>query len=619
MLDQLNQEIGAGPSWVTARDRHTLGVIGRLKPHVRIEQARAALAVKTDVLAVQYPATNQGVSLLVVPETHARPVPQNGPMFHVAGAVLSLLAALLLLITSANLANMLLARAASRGREIGLRAALGARHGRIVRQLLTESVVLATLGSAGAIALAAVAASAMEHAISSLVFEVPLRVNFGIDWRVLSVTLAVAGIAGIISGLARAMYARRTDVNTLLKTGGRTSASAERGRLRGLLIVAQIAVSLVLLIVGGLFVKALERVRDVDLGFRSDHILVADVDLPRKTYTAQKRVAYYRDAHERVTSLPGVRAAPWISALPFGFGVGQTALQPDREPVLPQGQERLSFTVSVTPEYFAAAHLAVVSGRAFGDRDTADASPVIIINQTLARQLWPGRDPVGRRVRLARTDTMAELIGVVKDGKYVLLWEAPRAMLFQPIAQDAPSSATLEVVTAGAPLDIANAVRTALQAIDPDVPAYHLQSMDDYLEYGGACLLFRVGALLTAAFGVLGLVLSSIGLYGVVAFDVAQRTHEIGVRLALGAPRTGILREVVVRAAWLAGSGAALGMAIAAGLTGMLRPMLLGVSPLDPMTYGRTALLLMTVCLLAALVPARRAAAASPLDALRAD
>jgi predicted permease len=619
VLDRLDPDTGAGPSWVAARDRHALGVIGRLKPHVRIEQARAALAVKTDVLAAQYPATNKGVTLLVVPETHARPVPQNGPMFHVAAAVLSLLAALLLLITSANLANMLLARAASRGREIGLRSALGARHGRIVRQLLTESVVLAMLGSAGAVALAALAASAMEHAIGSLAFEVPLRVNFGIDWRVLSVTLGVAGIAGIISGLAPAMYARRTDVNTLLKTGGRTSAGAERGRLRGLLIVAQIAVSLVLLIVGGLFVKALERARNVDLGFRSDHILVADVDLPRNTYTAEKRVGYYREAHERVTALPGVRAAAWISALPFGFGVGQTALQPDGEPVLPQGQERLSFTVSVTPEYFAAAHVAVVSGRSFDDRDARDAPPVVIINQTLARQLWPDRDPLGRRLRLARTDVMAEVIGVVKDGKYVLLWEAPRAMLFQSMAQDAPSSATLEVVTTGPPVDLANAVRTALQAIDPDVPAYHLQSMDDYLEYGGAFLLFRVGALVTGAFGVLGLMLSSIGLYGVVAFDVAQRTHEIGVRMALGAPRAGVLREVVARAAWLAGSGVALGMAIAAGLTQMLRPMLLGVSPLDPTTYGRTALLLIAVCLLAALVPARRAAAASPLEALRAD
>jgi putative ABC transport system permease protein len=408
-------------------------------------------------------------------------------------------------------------------------------------------------------------------------------------------------------------------VNTLLKTGGRTNAGPERGRLRGLLIVAQIAVSLVLLIVGGLFVKALQRARNVDLGFRSDHILVADVDLRRSTYTAEKRVTYYRNAIERVTSLPGVRAAAWTSALPFGFGIGQTPLQADGEPVPAQGQEPLSFTVSVTPEYFAAAHVALVAGRTFDDRDGAKATPVVIVNQTLARQLWPDRDPLGRRVRLAHADTMAEVIGVVKDGKYILLWEAPRPMLFQPIAQDAPSQATLEVVTAGSPHDIASAVRTSLQAIDPDVPAYRVQSMDDYLEYGGAFLLFRVGALLTGAFGVLGLILSSIGLYGVVAFDVTQRTHEIGVRMALGAPRRGILRDVILRAAWLAGSGAVLGVAIAAGLTRTLRPMLLGVSPLDPIIYGRTALLLMAVCLVAALVPARRAAAASPLDALRAD
>ena len=259
----------------------------------------------------------------------ARPVPQNGPMFHVAAAVLSLLAGLLLCITSANIANMLLARAASRGREMALRAALGARSGRIVRQLFTESVVLAILGSAGAILLAMAAASAMEHGIASLAFEAPLRVDFSLDWRVLGVTLAVAIAAGVIAGLAPALYARRADVNALLKTGGRREG-AERGRLRGLLVVAQIAVSLVLLIVGGLFVKTLDRARNVDLGFRSDHVLMARVDLSRPTSTANaRRRAYYRDARDRVAALPGVRAAAWISALPFGFEQDQTALQPE--------------------------------------------------------------------------------------------------------------------------------------------------------------------------------------------------------------------------------------------------------------------------------------------------
>jgi putative ABC transport system permease protein len=617
VLDRLRQDGTAGPEWFEERDRHVLGIVGRLRPGVRLKQARAALAVKADVLAGQYPATNEGVSLLVIPETHARPVPQNGPMFHVAAAVLSLLAGLLLCLTSANIANMLLARAASRGREMALRAALGARSGRIVRQLFTESVVLAILGSAGDILLAMVAASAMEHGLASLSFEVPLRVDFSLDWRVLGVTLAVAMAAGGISGLAPALYARRADVNSLLKTGGRREG-AQRGRLRGLLVVTQIAVSLVLLIVGGLFVKTLGRARNVDLGFRSDRVLMARVDLSLTNYRDERRMAYYREVLDRVAALPGVRAAAWISALPFGFDQDQTALQPEGGPAS-QGQDRVSLNVSVTPEYFAAAGVALVSGRPFDARDTAGSPPVAIVNEALVQQLWPGVNPVGQWVRLVPKDTLVEVVGVVKTGKYILLWEAPRAMLFQPLAQETPASATLELVTIGAPTDLANAVRVALQAIDPNVPAYRIQSMADYLEYGQAFLLFRIGVLLTGIFGALGLILASIGLYGVVAYDITQRTHEIGVRMALGALRADILREVVSRGACLAVPGALLGIAMAAGVAWMLRTLLLGVSPFDPLTYVGTALLLMAVCLLASFVPARRAATASPLEALRAE
>jgi len=479
-------------------------------------------------------------------------------------------------------------------------------------------VVLAILGSAGALVLAKAAASAMERGIASLSFEVPLRVDFSLDWRVLGVTLLVAVTAGAIAGLAPALYARRADVNTLLKTGGRREG-AERGWLRGVLVVAQIAVSLVLLIVGGLFVKSLEGARSADVGFRSDHVLMARVDLSRPTLTTARRLAYYRDARDRVAALPGVRAAAWISGVPFGFEQDQTALQPEGAPPSLPGQDPVSLNVSVTPEYFEAAGVALLSGRSFDARDAADGLPVAVVNETLARQLWPDANPLGRRVRLVETGTMVEVIGVVKDGKYILLWEAPRAMLFQPLAQATPASATLELVTIGPPTDLANAVRAALQAIDPDVPVHRVQSMADYLEYGQAFLIFRIGALFAGVFGVLGLILASIGVYGVVAYDVTQRTHEIGVRMALGALRADILGEVVSRAARLAVPGALLGMAIAAGVASMLRTLLLGVSPFDPLTYGGTAVLLMAICLLASFAPALRAASASPLDALRAD
>jgi predicted permease len=617
MIDRLKQRREGDADLFEARDRHELNVVARLRPGVRLEQARAALAVKVNVLASQYPDTNTGVVLLVVPEAQARPVPQNGPMFHVAAGVLALLAGLLLCITSANIANMLLARAASRGREIAMRTALGARTGRIVRQLFTESVVLAVLGSAGALLLAMGAAAAMEKGLASLSFEVPLRVDFSLDRRVLGVTLMVAVAAGMIAGLAPALYARRADVNTLLKTGGHRQG--ERGRLRGLLVVGQIAVSLVLLIIGGLFVRTLDRARHADVGFRSDHVLMARVDLSRETYTTAQRRAYYRDARERVSALPGVQAVAWISGVAFGFEQSQTVVKTEEEATSRRDHDRESLNVSVTSEYFAAAGVPIVSGRPFDDRDTADAGPVAIVNETLARELWADTNPIGRRMRLGPNETLVDVVGVVKDGKYILLWEAPRPMIFRPLAQATPSSATMEVFTISAPTDLANSVRVALHSVDPDVPAHRFQSMADYLEYGQAFLIFRIGALFASVFGALGLLLASIGLFGVVAYDITQRRHEIGVRMALGALRADILREVVSRAARLAVPGAVLGIAIAAGIASMLRTLLLGVSPFDPLTYGATATLLITVCLLASFLPALRAVATRPLEALRAD
>jgi putative ABC transport system permease protein len=616
-LEFFRKDRAFGPDWFENREYHELNIIGRLRPGVAIEQARAALATKVRVLAEQYPATNKNTRLLVVPETYARPLPQNGPMFHVAAAVLALLAGLLLCITSANIANMLLARAASRGREIGLRAALGARSGRIVRQLFTESIVLASFGSAGAVLLAMLAASAMERGLASLTFDIPLRVDFGVDWRVVGATVAVALAAGVISGLAPALYAWRADVNSLLKTGGQREGS-ERGRLRSLLVVSQVATSIVLLVVGGLFVKTLDRARNTDLGFRSDRVLTARVDLSVSAYDDTRRRVFYRETIERVTNIAGVRMAAWISALPFGYDQGATTLAPEGEVPSAGGQDHLSFSVSVTPEYFALANLVPVAGRAFDARDAADAPRVVIVNEALAGRLWPGQRAVGRRIRLGN-GPLVEVVGVVKTGKYVFLWEAPRAMLFRPLAQDTPVSATLEVWTANSPMDVAGEVQTTLRAIDPMVPVYRMNSMANYLEQGQAFLLFRIGALLTGIFGSLGLLLASIGLYGVVAYDVSQRRREIGVRLALGALRADILREVIERSARLAIPGAVIGIALAATIAWSLRTLLMGVSPFDPATYGFTALVLLLVSLLASFVPARHAATASPLDALRAE
>jgi predicted permease len=385
------------------------------------------------------------------------------------------------------------------------------------------------------------------------------------------------------------------------------------------LVASQIAVSLVLLIVGGLFARTLDRARTVDLGFSAENVLMAKVDFPPLTHDAARRSSYYRDARDRVAALPGVRDAAWITGVPFGYEMNSVELEVEGRPATP-GRNPVTFSVTVGAEYFAAAGVAVVSGRPFDRRDDAGAQETAVINQTLADTLWPGENPLGRRVKMLRpAGPEVEVIGVVRDGKYVFLWEAPRGMLFRPLAQAQPTLSTLEVFTDGNPELHATAVQAALQSIDPDVPVFAVQTMSDYLEYGSAFLMFRIGALFTGVFGAIGLLLASIGLYGVVAYDVAQRTHEIGVRKALGAVGSDILREVAWRSAWLVVPGAIVGLAIAAALGIAVRAMLLDVSPFDPATYARTTMVLLAVSALAALLPARRAARANPVDTLRAE
>ena len=246
-----------------------------------------------------------------------------------------------------------------------------------------------------------------------------------------------------------------------------------------------------------------------------------------------------------------MQSAGWISGPPFSFDQGQSEVQAEGRPAQPAGQNPLSFSVSVGPGYFATANVPILAGRALDERDTSTAKPVAVVNQTLANTMWPGENPIGRRLFLPPEETAVEVVGVASDGKYVLLWESARAMLFRPLAQEPPSSATLEILTTQRPDAVANAVRSTLQSVNGDVPVFAVQPMTEYLEHGGAFLLFRLGALFTGTFGIIGLALASLGLYGVVAYDVTRRTHEIGVRMALGANRRTILREVLVRGAWL--------------------------------------------------------------------
>lgn len=615
MLDDLTNTPGI--SILERRDAHAFTVLGRLKPGVSPAQARAALAITSSALARQYPSTNTDVSLLVVPETHARPNPGIGPSFRVIALAMAGLAVLLLLITSANVVNLLLARAAGRGREIALRFALGARRGRLVRQLLTESIVLALMGSLVAVPVVVVAMRGLEEFFAQMTSIENLRPDLSLDLRVLGAALGVAIVSGLVSGLTPAFYAVRADLNVLLKTGGRAAPGKSRSRLRSALVVAQVALSFALLVSGSLFARSLERARDIDLGFQPDGILLASTAPGMQGYDPARRLAFYRNVRDRIAELPGVELAAWISWPPFAIVYETTSVSPEGQVRPPDGQTPEAFDALVSPEYFATAHVPLVEGRAFDERDDADGARVAIVNQTLARQFWPGQSAIGRRLEIG--NDRLDVVGVARDGKYSFVWEAPSRMVFRPLAQDVPTSSTIVVRTTRPPSEMASAVQQAIRSADPDVATYDVRTMLEHLNNGNAFNVFRLGATVAGLFGGMGMLLASIGLYGMIAYDVSRRTQEIGVRMALGARAGDIIRDVLARAGRLVLVGTAIGVVLAGGLAQLLRTFLLDISPFDPLTYAAVASVLITISLLASFVPARRATVVDPLLALRGE
>jgi predicted permease len=602
-------------SLLNDRARRTFTVLGRLQPGVSLAQARAALGVRAAALARDYPSTHKHVSLQVLPETHTRPNPEVAPFLRVAAPALAGLAALLLLITSANVANLLLARAASRGREVALRAALGARRGRIVRQFLTEAVVLALLGTVVAVPIVVFAMRSLRDLIAGASAIATFDPDFSVDVRVLGVALTLAIGAGIVSGLAPAVLAYRTDLSRSLRAGGRGTAGGSGSRFRSALVVAQVALSFTLLVSGGLFVRSLDRARNVDLGFDPAGVLLASAAPGTQGYDPVRRLAFYRTVRDRISALPGVTQAAWISVPPLGITFPRAEVAPDDRPTDPDWRPSMVYTADVSSDYFVTARVPVVEGRAFDDRDNADSAPVVIVNEALAKQFWPDRSPIGRY--LTADGASLDVVGVVRNGKYQNVWETPRGMIFRPLAQGRPPFATL-AVRASRLSGLAPAVREAIRRVDPDVALYDVRPMSVHLD-NGAFSLFRVGAFITSVFGGMGMLLASISLYGVIAYHVSQRTNEIGVRMALGARAADIIRDVLLRSGRYALIGTAIGVLLAGALAQMLRTLLVGVSPFDPLTYTGVVILLLAVTLLASFVPARSATALNPLVALRSD
>jgi predicted permease len=608
--------------WTDRSDRDLM-VLGRLKPGVTIAQAESSLAVVARRLAAQYPATDKDSTVRVIPEKFARPAPFVTSFVAVIASLFLVLPGLVLLLACLNVANILVARATARQREMAIRAALGAGRGRLIRQMLTESLLLALLGGIGGVILGQWTISAsgsMLHSVTSSSSGFAYHLDYSFDWRVFAYTLGVVVLSGILLGIWPAFRAGRVDLNTVLHEGGRSdSGGVARHGLRGVLLVAQVAGSLMLLIVAGLFVRSLESAEHMNLGFDPDHVLNVMLDVRQIGYDEARAKAFYRDLRDRVRALPGVQSASLAYAVPLGMPSPGSPIYIEGHPLAPgQVVPEVSFN-RIDPAYFETMRVPLLEGRTFRDSDNDTAPPVAIVDQTMAKQFWPNQDPIGKRFSLKRaTGPFIEVVGLARDGQTNWHFSVqPQAYFYLPLAQNFAPFLSLQVRTTVPPESLILGAQQQIHDLAPDLPIFDARTMQQGIHGLGGLFMFRLAAALAGVMGILGLTLATVGVYGVVSFGAAQRTREMGIRMALGASRRDILVAVVRQGLQLALIGIACGLVGAFALSRLLRSMLVGVKPGDPGTFLGVSLLLLTVACLASYLPARRATKVDPMVALR--
>ncbi|MDT7603524.1 MAG: hypothetical protein QOF61_1521 [Acidobacteriota bacterium] len=587
-----------------------LQVLARLKPGVTLERAQAELSGIMERLANQYKAENAGRSVTLISAQEDMVGTLRRTLLVLLGSV-----GFVLLIACANVANLLLARAAGRGREIAVRVALGASRARIVRQLLTESLLLSVIGGALGLLLAQWGVELLASVVPA---SVPRFGEVGLDKTVLAFTVGATLLTGLVFGLAPALQASKLELNEALKEGGR-SATEGRGhnRLRGALIVAEVALSLILLVGAGLLIKSFFKLRNTNPGFDPRQTLTASVSLPSLRYGDDDKLReFYKRVVERTSHIPGVEAAAAILPLPLSDNVIQTSFTVVGQPEPLPGEQPTSQARLVSPGYFRAMSVPVLKGRDFSEHDDEKAPKVIIVNDTLARRFFPGEDAIGKRLKLGLNDIDGEIIGVVGDVRHRKLDAEAGPEYYVPLAQVPINDAQLIVrTTGGDPAQFAGALRAAVQEIDKNQPLFEVRTMNTLVAESMARQRFSM--ILLASFAALAMLLAAFGIFSVMSFLVAQRTHEIGIRMALGAQVSDILRLVVGQAMTLTLVGVCLGLAGAFALTRVMENLLYEVKPNDPAIFGGIAALLAAVALIACLIPARRATRVDPMVALR--
>jgi predicted permease len=590
-----------------ARGQTELAVLARLRPGVTPAAAQADLAVVAERLQKAYPDTHARRTVIVNP-LHEELVSGVRPaLLILLGAV-----ALVLLIACANVANLLLARAAHRQRELALRSALGAGRRRLLAQLLTESMVLAL--AAGALG-AVLGAFALRGLVALVPANVGLPASLGIDHAALAFTAGLSLLTGVVFGLVPALQASRPDLVAVLREGGRSVGGAARRRFRDGLVVAEIALSLVLLVGAGLLLRSVLALQNADPGFRADRLLTMEFRLPTSRYTQPAQMAaFFRAILERMRAVPGVESVALVRAVPFSGNGGSSAYEVDGLAPPAPGREPRTQTNIVSPGYFRTMGIPILQGRDVDERDRADSTPVAVVSATFARTVWPGQDALGKRFRLKDTAPWLTVVGIAGDIKHGSFVDAPMPQAYTAHEQDPRIFACVVARTTGDPMAAAAPIREAIWSVDAQQPVWRVRSMEALLT--GARGPARALTILIALFAIVAMILAAVGIYGVMTYLVTQRTREIGIRMALGASARTVVGMVVGRGLALTLAAIAIGLAGAAALTRTLSTLLFGVGPLDPLTFAVAAAVLGGVALLASWLPARRAARVDPVVAL---
>lgn len=601
------------------RGVHETALLARVRSGRSLEQARASLAVVARRIAQQNPEKEKDLRLMAFLEPRARPNPDpDNTMMLISGLFLGL-AVMLLLLACLNVANILLVRATIREGEMAIRSALGAARGRLIRQLLTESVLLAILGGVLGVVLGRWASYLTSHL--DLHTDLPVRMDFGFDWLVFAYALGAALLTGIVVGIMPAFRASRTDVNTILHQAGRGMVGGAH-KVRSALVVAQVAGSLTLLIVAGLFLRSLKAAQHTDLGFDPTHVAVASMDPGEIGYSEAQGLQFYDSLLTRVRALPGVQSATTTSSIPLSYYNSAESLTIEGYVPAPNQPRPHAMYNTTSPGYFETLQIPFVSGRDFRDAEKVDSPFVAIVNEAMVRQFWPNQDPMGRRFAIASDPKHSlQIVGVVRDSRVQGVTGPMIANFYLPLKQHYSgggmgSLQTLLVRVNGDPGGIIPEIESTVRGLSPDLPVFDAQPMLRAIDTLNGLLMFEVGAMLAGSLGALGLVLSVVGVYGVLSYSASQRTKEIGIRMALGAQPVSILSMVLRQGGVLIAIGLTIGLGGALAASKVVGSFL-SVSPRDPLTYISVTAVLTIVALAACYLPARRSMRIDPMRALR--